>query len=102
MPQFLKRCAISAGALLLAVQLVPVTHDNPPSDRAKSFYNIEPLPLDVHSIFQPSCNNCHSNGTIWPWYSYVAPASWIIAHDVHQARGKMNFSEWGGLQRQET
>jgi len=86
---------MAVGALLLLAQFVPVTHDNAPSDRAQSFFNIEPLPLEVHGILQRSCNDCHSNDTSWPWYSYVAPASWMIAHDVHQARGKMNFSEWG-------
>lgn len=45
-------------------------------------------------MFTRSCQNCHSNETAWPWYSYVAPVSWIIADDIHSARKKMNLSEW--------
>lgn len=86
---------MAAAAVLLVAQLVPVRHDNPASDRSKSFYTTERAPLDVEHIVRRSCNDCHSNETSWPWYSYVAPVSWIVAHDVHEARGKMNFSEWG-------
>ncbi len=46
-------------------------------------------------ILQRSCQNCHSQNTDWPWYSYVAPVSWLIEKDVHQARSHMNLSGWG-------
>src|SRR5580704_2019666 len=38
--------------------------------------------------------NCHSERTTWPWYSYVAPVSWLIESDVSKARGHMNLSVW--------
>jgi cytochrome c len=41
-----------------------------------------------------ACINCHSNNTAWPWYSYVAPMSWLVERDVSRARGKMNLSLW--------
>jgi len=53
------------------------------------------MPAGVKAVFERSCKDCHSNETAWPWYSYVAPVSWVVARDVHQARKKMNFSEWG-------
>ena len=31
---------------------------------------------------------------MWPWYSYVAPVSWLVAHDVEDGREEINFSEW--------
>ena len=46
-------------------------------------------------ILQRSCQNCHSQNTDWPWYSYIAPVSWLIEKDVHQARSHMNLSGWG-------
>src|SRR5260370_5390915 len=46
-------------------------------------------------ILQRSCQNCHSQNTDWPWYSYVAPVSWLIEKDVHQARSHLNLSGWG-------
>ncbi len=38
--------------------------------------------------------DCHSNQTAWPWYSYVAPVSWLIERDVYRGRNRLNLSEW--------
>jgi len=40
---------------------------------------------------------CHSNEVAWPWYADVAPASWLVAYDVHEGRAELNFSLWGDL-----
>jgi Haem-binding domain len=48
----------------------------------------------VTRIVGKSCKNCHSERTEWPWYSYVAPMSWLIEGDVYEARGHMNLSHW--------
>jgi hypothetical protein len=61
-----------------------------------------PLLLDasfdpqVVRILERSCQDCHSERTVWPWYSYVAPMSWMIESDVARARGHMNLSRWNG------
>ena len=52
---------------------------------------IEPEAL---ALFERACQNCHSERTEWPWYSHVAPMSWLIARDVQQARSHMNLSRW--------
>ena len=49
----------------------------------------------VGGILEKSCENCHSERTEWPWYSYVAPMSWLIEKDVHEARSHLNLSRWG-------
>jgi hypothetical protein len=49
----------------------------------------------ISQIIARSCQNCHSEKTEWPWYSYVAPVSWLIEKDVHDARSHMNLSHWG-------
>ena len=46
-------------------------------------------------LFKKACNDCHSNETVWPWYSNVAPVSWLINLDVKVGRSKFNVSEWG-------
>jgi hypothetical protein len=57
----------------------------------------------IIQIIERSCQNCHSEKTEWPWYSYVAPVSWLIEKDVHDARSHMNLSHWGdyGLERKQ-
>ena len=49
---------------------------------------------DTLAIIQRACQNCHSQKTEWPWYSHVAPVSWLLARDVQQARLHMNLSRW--------
>ena len=76
------------AALALLIQLVPVTRDNPPvvGDLA--------APPEVKALLKRVCYNCHSHETEWPFYSYIAPVSWLVAADVHEARTWVNFSKW--------
>ena len=52
------------------------------------------LPTEITAIFKRSCVDCHSSQTVWPWYSYVAPMSWLVERDVRRGRDRMNLSEW--------
>ncbi|OGL47498.1 MAG: hypothetical protein A2161_11930 [Candidatus Schekmanbacteria bacterium RBG_13_48_7] len=79
--------------ILLAIQLIMVNRDNPEVNR-----DIEiKTPPEIAGILKTSCYDCHSNETKWPFYSYIAPISWFVAHDVHEGRDAMNFSEWEKL-----
>jgi hypothetical protein len=51
-------------------------------------------PPAVMQIMKTSCYDCHSNETVWPWYSHVAPVSWLVRHDVNEGREHLNFSTW--------
>jgi hypothetical protein len=54
----------------------------------------------TRALVKRACFDCHSNETVWPWYSYVAPVSWLVYNDTMQGRSRLNFSEWGsGSQR---
>lgn len=55
------------------------------------------IPPSVVDVFAHACANCHSEKTRWPWYSYVAPASWIVETDVKRARERLNLSRWDDL-----
>lgn len=55
------------------------------------------VPQNVQDIMKRSCFDCHSNHTVWPWYSNIAPFSWLVADDVTKGRKKLNLSEWGKM-----
>jgi hypothetical protein len=80
--------------LILAIQLYRPAHANPPIDSTRTLEAAVPVPPDVEKIMQQSCNDCHSDRTRWPWYSNVAPVSWIIYSHVVDGRRHLNFSEW--------
>jgi hypothetical protein len=77
---------------LVAAQLVPYgwQHSNPAVTADAPW----PEPRSA-AIARESCYSCHSNETDWPWYSYVAPASWLVRRDVERGRDELNFSRWG-------
>jgi len=84
---------IIAAALVLgflAIQLVPVERTNPPVIAEPNWDTPE-----TRVLAQRACFDCHSNETVWPWYSYVAPVSWLVARDTNEGREVLNFSEWG-------
>jgi len=88
------QACLALAIALAAIQFVRQAKTNPPVDPAKTIHaNLQVSP-PVAAIFERSCQDCHSNETRWPWYSRVAPASWIVVHDVNEGRGDLNFSEW--------
>lgn len=90
--RILKVALAVAGVALLAIQLVPYGRDhvNPPVTGEPAWDS----PV-TKALFMGTCADCHSNLTRWPWYSHVAPASWLVQSDVDEARSKFNVSEWG-------
>jgi len=84
---WIKALAIAAGAFL-CMQLIPVGRSNPPVTGEID------APEEVMAILERSCYDCHSNETEWPWYSRVAPVSWMVSSDVSLGRKMLNFSEW--------
>jgi len=84
-----KGILIGLVVLVGGAQFVRPDRTNPPA--------ANPYPIDdpqVESIVRRSCFDCHSNETKWPWYSEVAPASWLLANHVKDGRRHMNFSDW--------
>jgi hypothetical protein len=88
---------ITLGIVLLGMQLYRPERTNPTSDPAGSFAAIEKPSPQLVAVLDRSCMNCHSYQTAWPWYSAIAPASWLVANDVAEGRKHLNFSEWGSV-----
>lgn len=82
--------------LFVAIQLIPYgrNHTNPPVISEPQWDSAQTRELAARACF-----DCHSNQTVWPWYSNVAPISWLIQRDVDQGRRRLNFSEWSTQQR---
>ena len=75
----------------IGIQFVEVERFNPP---VTADINV---PVEIKTILKNSCYDCHSNETVWPWYSKIAPISWLISNDVIDGRKHLNFSEWEKL-----
>ncbi|HLO32547.1 MAG TPA: heme-binding domain-containing protein [Anaerolineales bacterium] len=75
----------------LLIQLIPYGHNhtNPPVNAEPNWDSPE-----TRILAQRACFDCHSNVTRWPWYSNIAPASWLVYRDVTEGRLHINFSDW--------
>jgi mono/diheme cytochrome c family protein len=91
----LRRLVIAGFLALLvlgvAIQFVPFgrDHTNPPVLAEPAWDRPE-----TRALFVRGCADCHSNQTVWPWYSSIAPMSWLITRDVEEGRDRFNASEW--------
>lgn len=85
------RIFLALVLLLLVAQVIPVPRSNPPVETEPEF------PAEVRVILEKACYDCHSHATTWPWYSRVAPMSWLMAWDVMEGREHLNFSLWNRL-----
>src|SRR5690348_11590713 len=90
-----KRLVLIVLILAAAIQLYRPAKKNPPEDPAKTLRASTQMPPDVAESIERSCSDCHTNRTVWPKYSYVAPVSWLVTDDVNDGRRHVNFSEWG-------
>jgi cytochrome c551/c552 len=88
MAKWLKKLAVGLIAVFIVVQFVPVARVNP-TERGQLA-----APSEVQALLQRACYDCHSNETQWPWYSQIAPMSFLIARDVTEGRREINFSTW--------
>ena len=52
------------------------------------------VPDHVDRLLREACYDCHSDETRWPWYARVSPVSWLVAKDVQQGRGNLDFTRW--------
>jgi hypothetical protein len=92
--KWLKRLGGVVVLALIALQFTNPSHENPAVLPGHDVFAANSAPPKVAAILRNSCYDCHSFETKWPWYSYVAPVSWYVAHDVKAARSSLNFSDW--------
>jgi mono/diheme cytochrome c family protein len=85
------RIGIGIAAVLILIQLIPYgrSHTNPPTTKEPAWDSPQ-----TRALFMASCGDCHSNRTSWPWYTNIAPVSWLTQRDVDNGRAAFNVSNW--------
>jgi hypothetical protein len=84
---------------IVVLQFIKPNTENPPEDSSKFIKLHVQIPDDVYSRLEKACFDCHSNRTVWPWYSKISPVVYLINHDVTGGRKHLNFSEWGNYDK---
>jgi len=89
-----KKIGYGLVIILVVFQFFRIDKTNPVVDPSKTFLNAYSAPENVRTLFRQACFDCHSNETVYPWYTNIAPVSWWIKHHVNEGREEMNLSEW--------
>lgn len=95
MAKRLVQAAVVLVVIFAAAQLIRPQRVNPSIDPRRTFQAHMRTANELVAIVDRACRDCHSNATVWPRYSQVAPVSWLMAASVAEGRKALNFSEWG-------
>lgn len=89
-----KVLGVTVFVVFVGIQFIRPEKTNPPVDSSNTIQALTNIPQAVSAILGRSCRDCHSHNTVWPLHSYVAPVSWLVAHDVNRGRRNFNYSDW--------
>jgi hypothetical protein len=96
MSRRITRAAVVFAVVLCAAQLIRPDRANPVTDPGRTLRAHAGTASPLVPILDRACGDCHSNATVWPSYTRIAPLSWLMAYAVTEGRKAVNFSEWGG------
>ncbi|MGB5318686.1 heme-binding domain-containing protein, partial [Eudoraea sp.] len=89
----IKKILIAVVAILVLIQFIR-PEKNVSNDNTYDISKKYDIPADVDNLLKVSCNDCHSNNTIYPWYANVQPVAWWINDHIEDGKGHLNFSEF--------
>jgi hypothetical protein len=92
---------LSILVIIIIIQVIPIGRPNVIEQNKNDIIANNSIPDSVAILLKNACYDCHSNQTVYPWYSYVAPVSWLVVRDVKVGRKRMNLSDWESLSRKD-
>lgn len=94
MKRFLKIAVLILAIVFIALQFFQIDKTNPEIVQAETLESIIAVPPDVKIILGKACNDCHTNKTIYPWYSYIQPNGWFLKSHIDDGQRHLNFSKF--------
>jgi hypothetical protein len=99
--KILKWSAIVAALVFVVIQFLPTQMTNAAVDESRTVNARLRVTPEVNAILARSCNDCHTQQTRFPWYSRVAPFSWMLADHIREGRDHLNLSDWAAYDAEE-
>jgi hypothetical protein len=95
--KYVKIAAVVVFLAFVAIQFYRPDFTNPPVVESEDLFSAPDVPPAVAAILKRSCADCHSNETVYPWYSQISPSSWFLENHIRVGREELNFSKWNTL-----
>ncbi|MBS4033492.1 MAG: heme-binding domain-containing protein [Ignavibacterium sp.] len=83
--------------LFITIQFIQPVRNTSGQVLQTDISNTYKIPPDISALIKNSCYDCHSNNTVYPWYSNIQPVGWLLEADIKNGKDKLNFSEFGSL-----
>ena len=90
----IKKILIGLLLILVAIQFIRPAKNQSAELSANDISRAYPVPADMQDLLKTSCADCHSNNTVYPWYSKVQPVAWWLANHVEDGKKELNLSEF--------
>lgn len=91
----MKKILIALLVVLVVLQFFQIDKTNPETDINQDFLNIHNPPTEIASTIKAACYDCHSNKSVYPWYSNIQPIGWYLKDHIEDGKKHLNFSEFG-------
>ena len=88
----MKKVIVVLLVAFIIIQFFPIDKTNPPPTPGMDFLRIKKSSPKIASLISTSCYDCHSNESKYPWYSDIAPSSWLLKNHINEGRKHLNFS----------
>ncbi len=88
----MKKVLIVLAVAFIIIQFFRIDKTNPPVNEGMDFLKIKNTPENIATVIRTSCYDCHSNETVYPWYSNVQPVAWFLKSHIDDGRKHLNFS----------
>ena len=90
----LKKILLGLLAIFIIGQFFPANLPEVTTDNPSDLLSNNDVPEEIEHMLRTTCYDCHSNETVYPWYSYVSPVKFLVSKDTRKGRKHLNFSEW--------
>ncbi len=91
----IKKILLVLLAIFIAMQFIRPARNKSTQLLSTDFTKLYKVPDTVQSVLQKACYDCHSNNTVYPWYTNIQPVGWILARHIKNGKADLNFSDFG-------
>ncbi len=99
MSKRIKVLLYSIIGISVLIQFYPMERPSVSDDNPGDLFKHVDVPKNISEKLRTSCYDCHSNETVYPWYSSIAPFKWSVYDHVEEGREHLNFSEWKSISK---
>lgn len=96
MKKKLRVAGIAMLAVFVVIQFVR-PEKNMEAKTPEHLYEQALVSVQIQTMLNSACMDCHSGQTRYAWYHRIAPVSWVVSHHVNEGKHELNFSQWGKL-----